>query len=335
VIGIGAQLCPGGQGSPGITFPLGWGVDMSAGNVEKMQVIVISGFLGAGKTTLLQNIIHASPKDGRDVILVNDFGTVNIDKKLLDSNKLEVIPLSSGCVCCSMKGNLVTTIQRIHAELNPSRLFIEPSGIASPTQIVETLGGGALASITAIGSVITIVDSVNFNRYRSTLGKFFTNQLQAADIVLINKTDLVTDEHLESIKKSVHDVNPEAKIYPTQFCSMPMTIIFETSHRKHTDVVLKNDEQLPYMESVEVDVEAHSFDKQKLLEFFQGLEKRDYGLILRAKGVFRVEEGYILVNMVPGQFAISPISIAPSKVVFIGKELLQEELSRAILSCIH
>lgn len=300
---------------------------------KKIKVILICGFLGSGKTTLLKRIADDLPRHGKDVIMVNDFGSINIDKQVLNANGLDIIPLSSGCVCCSLKGNLILTIKKIVAEINPERIFIEASGIASPAQIIGTLKEGTLSTSIDINLTITVLDSFNFIRYKRMLGSFFSQQLEWADVILLNKTDLINNDHKLFIEKSIKELNPNAVIYVTHFCAIPVNALIENKCLKRIESNLDFN-QLPFsVETLELDIDDYCFDEVRIIRFFEKLESNDYGTLLRAKGIFRIENSHVLFNMVPGQVKINPVPEATAQVIFLGTDLLKEQLKNDLFAC--
>ncbi|MHB8881148.1 MAG: CobW family GTP-binding protein [Thermodesulfovibrionales bacterium] len=176
-----------------------------------MKTTIVCGLLGSGKTTFIQNMVSASPL--RTVVLVNDFGKAGIDGDLFADAGIDSVELPSGCVCCTLRTDLISTIRKIMAEHAPEQLIIEPSGIASPAGVV-----GALDEV-GIGqySVIGVVDASEFlELYEADMyGDFFREQITSSDIILINKADRADEDLLKRTSALVESLNPRAVIYRT------------------------------------------------------------------------------------------------------------------------
>ena len=123
---------------------------------KTMKTTVVSGLLGSGKTTFIRNFVTGRTE--KTVVLVNDFGQAGIDGEIFSAGGIEAVELPSGCVCCTLKFDLITTIQRIVGQFSPEHLMIEPSGVASPSGVLEALVSAGIDRTTVIG----IVDAVEF-----------------------------------------------------------------------------------------------------------------------------------------------------------------------------
>src|SRR5512142_3020661 len=138
-----------------------------------MKTTVVCGLLGSGKTTFIRNYVRGL--SGKVVVLVNDFGAAGIDGEILSAGGIESVELPSGCVCCTLKFDLITTIQRITKQFAPEHLMIEPSGVASPSGVLDALAGAGEAP----ASVVGIVDAVEFAELLESgmYGRFFEEQI--------------------------------------------------------------------------------------------------------------------------------------------------------------
>lgn len=176
-----------------------------------MEITIVSGILGSGKTTFIQHI--AADTSLKTVVLVNDFGKAGIDGELFSAAGIDSIELPSGCICCTLKFDLITTIRKIISDHAPEHLIIEPSGIASPSGVIDALYELELRHFTVVG----IVDATEFlELYEAEMyGNFFQEQVSIADIVLINKIDLIDDALLQKTADLVNTLNPRAITYRT------------------------------------------------------------------------------------------------------------------------
>ncbi len=178
-----------------------------------MKLLIVSGFLGAGKTTLILHLARAITNDGRRVaILVNEIGEIGIDDQLMRRLGLSVWELYSGCICCTLSGDLVTTLHTLDAEYQPDLVIIEPTGIAEPGKIHQALQyyrGRPLESI----RTISIIDPLRLPMMWEILTPLITDQIRGANILLINKADLARAEEIAQAEKIAREVNPHALIH--------------------------------------------------------------------------------------------------------------------------
>ena len=190
-----------------------------------IPVTIIAGFLGAGKTTLLNHIL-AADHDRRLAILVNDFGQVNIDTQLLDSAGDDpIIDLPNGCICCTLARDLTGVVQSvIGLDDPPEQLIIEASGVSSPGDIESILDVPELVSRVRINSIITLVDAENALQLAKAV-MFADKQVAAADIVVLNKVDLVEAEQLNNVLEWITGIAPAARIVKTSYAEIPMALI--------------------------------------------------------------------------------------------------------------
>ena len=180
-----------------------------------MNVIMITGFLGAGKTSVLlplaQRIAERNPNVKTSLAIIeNEIGQTGVDDATLaGSGSYEVRTLFSGCVCCTLAGEMVTSIRRIAEDLDPLYVVIEPSGVADPATLSENIETG-----TGLGTrTIAIVDAQRWKRIKVALAMLIPHQLGEADVVLVNKCDLADAATLDAIEADVRAYNPTAPIF--------------------------------------------------------------------------------------------------------------------------
>ena len=162
-----------------------------------VPVTVLGGYLGAGKTTVLNHLLRTANE--RIVVLVNDFGSINIDEDLIETTSDDKITLANGCICCSLVDGLAAALAQVRLlDPRPARLVIEASGVADPASIAAYAHGGGLE----LDSVVTVVDAETI-RVRSNdpyVGDTVIRQLRAADLIVVNKADLVSAEQLAGLE---------------------------------------------------------------------------------------------------------------------------------------
>ena len=192
---------------------------------EPTEVVVLAGFLGAGKTTLLKRVLSWETTLKDTVVLVNEFGDVGIDGGLLGENGADMVELTSGCICCTLKVGLIQALADIASRIGPKRLFIETTGVADPFTIKEILAEPSLRDKYRIKKIVTVLDA-DFWEAREIFGPIFENQLKAANLILLNKIDTVESDDVPRFLDEIHDTIPESQIVPTIHCRIDPETFF-------------------------------------------------------------------------------------------------------------
>jgi len=204
----------------------------------KTHVYIITGFLGSGKTTLIKRILKFSRDLSKTVVLVNEFGKVGIDGSLIkDTAAADIVELSSGCICCSLKTDLIQTLQIINHRYSPERLVIEASGVADPLSIKEALDDRMLAPFFRLEKIITVVD-YDFWEAREVFGTVFQSQIKHADVLLLNKIDTLDRSDIPVVLKQIQGESEKGIVIPTLHCNIDPDIIW-TPLESHVPDVTK------------------------------------------------------------------------------------------------
>ena len=191
-----------------------------------IPVIIIGGFLGSGKTTLLNHIL--SENHGlRAGVLVNDFGAINIDAKLVVGVDGETVSLANGCVCCSIRDDLIPACMAlVQREKPPELLIVETSGVSEPFQVANTFGLPEIERMMVLDNVVTVVDAEQFPKLmQGEVAALARLQVRDADMVVLNKMDLVDSQKLAAVRTLVHAVAPRLRIIDAAHGRVPLGVL--------------------------------------------------------------------------------------------------------------
>ena len=291
--------------------------------VEKLPVTVLSGFLGAGKTTVLSHILNN--RQGRKVaVIVNDMSEINIDSAIvkneisLNRSEEKLIELSNGCICCTLREDLLEEVNKLAREERFDYLVIESTGISEPLPVAETFtfadeDGVSLSDVAKLDTMVTVVDAVNFlkdyeeAKYLQDTGEslgeedersvadLLIDQIEFADVILVSKTDLSSATDKERLIAILKTLNTHAKIIPISQGQVNLDAVlntnlfnFEKAQQAPGWLKEMRGEHVPETEEYGIGSFSYTarkpFHPQKFYQFLHDTEK--YGKLIRSKGYF-------------------------------------------------
>ena len=341
---------------------------------DKIPVTVLTGYLGAGKTTLLNRIL-SEPHGKKFAVIVNEFGEIGIDNDLVVNADEEVFEMNNGCICCTVRGDLVRIIDGLMRRKGKfDAIIVETTGLADPAPVAQTFfmdeNVGAKAKLDA---VVTVADA-KWLKDRLKDAPEAKNQIAFADVILINKTDLVSSEDLEELEARIRGINPYAKLHRTQRAQIALDQVlgrnafdldrildiepeFLTAdehdhdhdhhhdhdhghdhHHHHGGLKHYHDED---MQSVSLNTDK-PLDPDKFFPWVQDLVAVDGPNILRSKGILSFKndpERFVFqgVHMILDGDHQRPWKEGEervSRIVFIGRNLPEQRIREGFESCV-
>lgn len=192
-----------------------------------MHLLLVLGFLGSGKTTLVIRLAKAAVEQGRRVaILVNEIGEIGIDNQLMRQLDLNVWELVNGCICCTLSGDLVATLQTLDSDYHPDLVIVEPSGAADPRSILQAMPyyrGAPLESF----KTLSILDPLRFSMLMEVMTPLVTAHIEHADLVLVGKCDLAKTAEITFTQQSVAEIKPQVQVIPANLRELPVETLHE------------------------------------------------------------------------------------------------------------
>lgn len=316
---------------------------------EKIPVTVLTGYLGAGKTTLLNRIL-TEDHGKKFAVIVNEFGEAGIDGDLVVGADEEVFEMNNGCICCTVRGDLIRILDGLMKRKGKfDAIIVETTGLADPAPVAQTFFVDQdVGDATKLDAVITVTDA-KWLTERLKDAPEAKNQIAFADVIVLNKVDLVSAEELAAVEAQIRAINPYAKLHRTTRCDVPIADLLD---RNAFDLDRILDIEPDFLESGHHhhhsdEVRSMSFtipgdvDPEKFMPWINDLSQAQGPNILRSKGILAFKDE-------PRRFVFQGVHMIldgdlqrdwkdgetrNSRLVFIGRDLDEAQLRKEFLAC--
>lgn len=315
----------------------------------RIPVTVITGFLGSGKTTLVNRIL--AEQHGRKVaVIVNEFGEISVDGQLiLSQDQEELVEFNNGCLCCTVRGDLVDTLANLKDRTDLDAILIETTGLADPAPVASTFFvADQIKSETRLDSFVTLADAVNLERNLAQ-SEEAREQIAFADIILINKIDLVSESQVAEVERMIRMLNPFARIHYTEHSTIGLDKVFgvgafDLDAKLEVDPTFLDDLEHEHDQSVGSFFlrEDRPIDINRFMLWLTPLLQERGEDLFRSKGIFYAQ-GFkervvfqsvrMLTAMKPDR-PWKPDEKKSTEYVVIGRNLDREEFAEGLAGCV-
>ena len=330
------------------------------------KIDIFSGFLGAGKTTLIKKLIKEAYSGEKLVLIENEFGEIGIDGGFMQEAGIQVTEMNSGCICCSLVGDFAQALGKVIKEYSPDRILIEPSGVGKLSDVINAVKNVTTDDV-VLNSYCTVADAKKCKMYMKNFGEFFNNQIEHAGAIILSHTQDLTEDKLHECIHLLREHNSEAQIIVTPWTELDGKTILDViekcdtlkndlekleheHHHHHDEECHCHDHEHHHDEECHChDHEHHhghhhhhadevftswgvetvrSYSVEKLTNILAKLENEEtYGVILRAKGIIRGEDGWIHFDYVPGESDIRAGGASSiGRICVIGSKINEDAL---------
>jgi G3E family GTPase len=288
----------------------------------RTPITLITGPLGSGKTTLLRHILDTHP--AKIAIVMNEFGEIAIDTKIIEGKNVRIAELGGGCVCCSLLGEFEAAVNEIIEKVAPEMIIVETTGLAEPEALVFDIQD-ALPQCRLDG-VVSVIDADMFVRFPE-IGHTTRLQIEGADILLLNKIDLIEPVQVEPLETKLREINRAAAIVRTERCRIDPELLFGIGR---TATVAARGPGSPIPATAhehELKFESFAFTSGTIFsrDCFERFADSLPANVIRAKGFVRFADGPQLFNFVVSRWDLEPFEADSTELVFIGNKISTEK----------
>lgn len=319
------------------------------GNAHRIPVTIVTGFLGSGKTTLINHILEG--QHGRKIaVIVNEFGEIGIDGQLMVSDDEEqLVEFNNGCLCCTVRGDLVRTLEDLMQRADLDAVLVETTGLADPAPVASTfIVADEIKANFNLDAFVTVVDAPNLQR-NLTDSHEAQEQVAFADIILINKTDLVSADEIVKIEQQIRTLNPIAKIHHTAFSVVDLPLILGTGA---FDLEAKLEVDPLFLDDLEHEHDAtvgsfaltseKPIDMNKFMLWMNALAQDKGEDLYRTKGLFYAQgfpervlfQSVRMLTSMKRDRPWKPDEAKLTQLVVIGRNLNRDEFAEGFAKCV-
>lgn len=305
----------------------------------KIKIDIFSGFLGAGKTFLIKKLIKDRAYEEDIAIIENEFGEVSIDALILRESNIKIKEINSGCICCEVTGDFKEAVLEVIKNYKPSRIIVEPSGVAKLTDIIKIFKDPKLRNNVQLDNIITVIDPEKFELYSNNFKDFYEDQILNTKKIVLSRTQNLNKKKLDEILLKIRKINKRAVIINDDWEKVHGIDIL--SNKDFSSLNINEKKGLsPRLRTIEDNKAKEIFEsfaiypnrkisKSELISKFNFISSsRDFGDVLRAKGVVKLtDDNFGQFDFVKDEFQIRKINSSISSVIsFIGVNLNKKEL---------
>jgi len=302
---------------------------------NQTRIVLLAGFLGAGKTTLLNHIISGRTDMSGILVIVNEFGNIGIDASLIKKQDAEIIELTSGCICCTLAIDLRMLLDKIWKQYNPDTVYIEASGVADPHSLISIFNDDEISSHIDSYRTVTVLDA-GFWEMRTIMGDIFRCQIDPADLILMNKVDLLEAEKVTQYLNEVKEILPRTKVLPTVHCRIDLeSVLWSETIEANTPFSHDHDKRHGTKMSDKSFVTFSYRNSDPLDEdcFKKFVNELPFN-IFRMKGTVRFQDRTAMINHVGGKSDwTDEDKVTETSLIFIGWDIESEGTLLKLKKC--
>ncbi len=322
-----------------------------------IKIDIYSGFLGAGKTTLIKKMISERYAGQKLVLIENEFGEIGIDGGFLQDAGVNITEMNSGCICCSLVGDFGKALEQVIDEYAPDRIVIEPSGVGKLSDVIAAVKKVTSDEVT-LGYTVAVADAGKVKIYTKNFGEFYNNQIETASTIILSRTDSIPQQKLDNAVELIRQRNPHATIVTTPWDQLSgqqlaeamagkASVAHELAEMEHAQHHHDHDAHCCCGHDHDHEHHQHhhhadevftswgvetakKFTVEQIEEALKKLDSREYGFVLRAKGIVGAQDGsWIHFDYVPGEHNVRLGSAAVTgKLCVIGSELDEHDIAQ-------